>query len=203
MTPRPRWFDERTPAERTAYTRRFVDLAAQGHDVDGEARFVDAIARRGATILDAGCGVGRVAATLAGSGHLAVGVDCDPTLIEAGRRLYPQLALAELDLTALDEATLRRHGLPTSYDVIVCAGNVLHFCADDTEALIVSRLAAVLAPGGRAVFGYHTSGDYTPDRLDDDARRVGWTPEHRFGTWELDPFTPESDWAVSVYRSAR
>ena len=37
----------------------------RGDDIDGEARFVDALADRGAAILDAGCGVGRVAGRLA------------------------------------------------------------------------------------------------------------------------------------------
>lgn len=201
VTPRPRWFDQWSPAQRVAYTRRFVDLAAQGHDVDGEARFVDALAPRDATILDAGCGVGRVAAALAAAGHRPAGIDCDPTLIEAGRELYPGLPLVVLDLTQVAAGSLAEEGLPTAYDVIVSAGNVLHFCAAGTEALIVERLAAVLKPGGRAIFGFHTSGDYTHDRLDEDAARVGWRRDHRFATWDLDPHHADADWSVSVYRS--
>lgn len=198
--PSPRWFAERTPEERQDYAGRFVRLAEQGEDVDGEARLVDALAPRGARILDAGCGVGRVAAALARAGHRAVGVDADPVLVEAGRELYPDLPLAVLDLAGLDGAALATAGLPTAFDLVVCTGNVLHFVADGTEGLVVGRLAATLVPGGRAVFGFATGRSYTHDRLDADAAAAGLVAEHRFGTWQCDPCSADGDWGVSVLR---
>jgi SAM-dependent methyltransferase len=201
-TPRPRWFDHRTPEQRREYAYRFRRIAERGEDIDGEARFIDALADRGATILDAGCGVGRVAAALTAAGHVAAGVDADPTLVEKGREFYPGLPLTTLDLFHLDATTLAAAGLPTSYDVMVCAGNVMLFVAQDTEHRVLRQLSGVLNPGGRAVFGFFTGRDYTHDHLDRDAEAVGWVREHRFATWQLDPFRDDSDWAVSVYRGA-
>ena len=75
------------PGHSNWYIERFRSLAASGHDLDGEARFVDAIAPRQAAILDAGCGPGRVGGRLATLGHQVVGVDIDPALIAAANSL--------------------------------------------------------------------------------------------------------------------
>ncbi len=200
--PTPRWFTDRTPPQRRHYAGRFARLATSGEDVDGEARLIDALLPRGARVLDAGCGVGRVAAALAVTGHAAAGVDADPLLIEAGQNMYPGLPLAVMDLWELSPDALSATGLPPLYDLVVTAGNVMHFLADGTQARIVSRLASVLRPGGRAVFGFATGHGYTHDLLDDDATAVGWVSEHRFGTWQCDPYTADGDWGVSIYRSA-
>lgn len=198
---RPRWFDQWTPQQRREYAERFVQIQARGEDIDGEARFIDALADRGSVILDAGCGVGRVAAALAVAGHRAAGVDADPILIARGRELYPGLPLTEQDLSQLTPAALTGAGLPSVFDLVVCAGNVMHFVAEDSEHRVLAALAAVLRPGGRAVFGFFTGRAYTHDDLDADAATVGWTREHRFATWQCDAFADDSDWAVSVYRA--
>ncbi len=189
-----RWFDEWSEEERTAYATRFVRLVQRGQDVDGEARFVDALADRGSRILDAGCGTGRVAAALAARGHDARGVDADRSLVQAGREQYPGLPLEHrdlLDLTADDDGP---------FDLVVAAGNVLVYVEPGTERAVLQALASVLAPGGAAVFGFATDRDYTTDRLDRDAAAVGWGLVHRFASWQLDPWTDDADWAVSVFR---
>ncbi|KQY57502.1 MULTISPECIES: class I SAM-dependent methyltransferase [unclassified Nocardioides] len=188
-----RWFDERSLEQREDYSQRFVKIAAQGKDVDGEARFTDAMAKRGSRILDAGCGAGRVAAALARVGHDLVGVDADPLLIEAGHEQHPDVRLEVLDLVDLTPSL-------GTFDVIVCAGNVMVYVDPGSEPRVLAAMASVLVPGGRAVFGFHLDRPYSTSDLDRDASAVGWTLEHRFGTWELDPFTDASDWAVSVYR---
>jgi len=71
------------------YVERFRAMARAGDDVVGEARFVDAMAPRGARILDAGCGPGRLGGHLAAIGHDVVGVDVDPVLIEAAEHDHP------------------------------------------------------------------------------------------------------------------
>lgn len=195
----PRWFEHRDLAGREEYAQRFIKIAEDGGDIDGEARFVDAMAARGSRILDAGCGTGRVAAALARAGHPAVGIDADPLLIERGQGFYPEVPLAVLDLAGLSGAALAERGLAENYDVIVCAGNVMHFVAEGTEAQIVANLASVLRPGGRIAFGFFSERYYTPDQLDVDAAAAGLVKEHRFATWEFHPYAPDSDWAVSVY----
>ncbi|GAA0199312.1 hypothetical protein [Glutamicibacter creatinolyticus] len=42
------------------YAQRWRRLAAEGSDIYGEARMIDAMAERGSRILDAGCGTGRI-----------------------------------------------------------------------------------------------------------------------------------------------
>ena len=188
-----RWFEEWSDAERTSYATRFVRLAGRGQDIDGEARFVDALADRGSRILDAGCGTGRVAAALAARGHDARGVDADGTLIAAGREQYPGLPLEHrdlLDLTADDGP----------FELVVAAGNVLVYVDPGTEAAVLRALASVLAPGGTAVLGFATDRAYRVADLDRDAAAVGWHLVHRFSTWQLDPWSDDADWAVSVFR---
>jgi 2-polyprenyl-3-methyl-5-hydroxy-6-metoxy-1,4-benzoquinol methylase len=188
-----RWFAEWSDEQRAAYAERFRRLAAEGADVHGEARLVDAMVGRGSRILDAGCGTGRIADHLADCGHDVLGVDLDADLISAGRAHYPGLALRQLDLLEVSPAL----GM---FELVVCAGNVMLYLEPGTERAVLAALASVLAPGGRAVFGFATDRDYSVGDLDADAASVGWQLEGRWATWQLDPFTDASDWAVSVFR---
>mgnify|MGYP001396397350 FL=1 len=74
---------ERDPGHSARYVQRFKTMAANGADLVGEARLIDALVPRGASILDAGCGPGRHAGYLHRAGHRVVGVDLDPALIAA------------------------------------------------------------------------------------------------------------------------
>lgn len=188
-----RWFDEWSRAQREEYAERFTRLRAEGHDIDGEARLVDALAPRSSRILDAGCGTGRVAAALAAAGHEVLGVDLDPLLVVAGREQHPGVPLLELDLRAVSPDL-------GTFDLIVAAGNVMVYLEPGTEGEVLRALASVLAPGGRAVFGFATDRAYTAALCDADAEAAGWTLEGRYATWQLDPVTEDADWAVSVYR---
>ena len=105
-----RWATDTGPEHSQWYIDRFRKLAAEGADLAGEARLVDALVAPGSRILDAGSGTGRVGAALAERGHTVVGVDADPALVEAARADYPGPTwlvadLAELDLPALGEAS--------------------------------------------------------------------------------------------------
>ena len=61
------------------YDRRFEDLAAAGMDMHGEAALVSAYAP--ASVLDAGCGTGRVAIELSRRGYDVVGIDLDEAML--------------------------------------------------------------------------------------------------------------------------
>ncbi|MEI2820621.1 MAG: hypothetical protein V9E81_10605 [Marmoricola sp.] len=50
------------------YGPKFGELIREGADVDGEARLADALITRHSTVLDAGSGMGRVAAALVARG---------------------------------------------------------------------------------------------------------------------------------------
>src|SRR3954452_23024346 len=111
------------------YVDRFRSMARAVEDLAGEARLVDAMAPRGARILDAGCGPGRLGGYLSSVGPHVVGVDVDPVLIEAAEQDHPGPRWLVGDLADLD---LPAHGIPEPFDVIVSAGNVVTFLAAST-----------------------------------------------------------------------
>ncbi|MGL4304748.1 MAG: class I SAM-dependent methyltransferase, partial [Mycobacteriaceae bacterium] len=126
-----RWSRERTAVDSQAYVQHFRQLHQQGVDTDGEARMVDALLGRGAIVLDAGCGTGRVGAALLARGHRVTAVDADPILLEEARR-QDGLEVIEADLAELNLAGRQ-------FDLIVAAGNVLVFLEPGTEAVVVQK----------------------------------------------------------------
>ena len=182
------------------YVDRFAREYAAGADLEGEARFVDVLAPRRARILDAGCGTGRIAASLHRMGHLAVGADRDAGLVAIAAARYPGPAFLAADLLALTPETLTVAGGSDGFDVIVLAGNVMVYLAPGTERQVLEVLTGLLAPGGRLVAGFATDRDYRVADLDRDAAAVGLIWEHRFATWHLDPWFEQADWAVTVFR---
>src|SRR5918998_2787556 len=80
---------QENPDHSAGYIQRWRDLAAQGMDVVGEARLVDAMLGRGSRVLDAGCGRGRLGGYLASAGHDVVGVDVAPVLIDEAEKTSP------------------------------------------------------------------------------------------------------------------
>jgi SAM-dependent methyltransferase len=187
------------PGHSAWYIKRFENMRAQGNDLHGEARLIDAMAERGSRILDAGCGPGRLGGELAARGHHLVGVDVDPELIEAARRDHPDVNWLVGDLAELD---LPARGIAEAFDLIVCAGNVLTFLAPGTAPEVLARLARHLAPGGRLVTGFGAGRGYELDTFMADAAGAGLATDHKFGTWDLRPFTPSSDFLVAVFSLA-
>ena len=76
MTEQSAWarITQQDPGHSAAYVQRFRDLAAQGFDLAGEARLVDAMLPRGSRVLDAGCGPGRTGGWLARARGLGGGL---------------------------------------------------------------------------------------------------------------------------------
>ncbi|MCL0120127.1 class I SAM-dependent DNA methyltransferase [Corynebacterium pygosceleis] len=180
------------PDHSEQYAARWRTFAAQGRDLDGEARLIDALARkRGSRILDAGCGTGRVGGVLARRGHEVTGVDLDPVLIRHATTDFPDCRWEVGDLTTGD--------IPDGeFDIIVSAGNVMAFLPADGRVSALAALAGALAPDGRMVIGFGSGRGYGFDEFIGDAAAAGLVPQHRWGTWEIDPLTPESDFMVTV-----
>jgi len=179
------------------YIERFRSMARVGEDLAGEARLVDAMAPRGAGILDAGCGPGRLGGYLAAAGHHVVGVDVDPALIEAAEHDHPGPQWLVGDLAELD---LPARGIVEPFDVIVSAGNVMTFLAPSTRVQVLGRLHAHLKGEGRAVIGFGAGRDYEFGQFLEDTAVAGFVPDLLLSTWDLRPFTAESDFLVAVLR---
>ncbi|HEY3841679.1 MAG TPA: class I SAM-dependent methyltransferase [Acidimicrobiales bacterium] len=175
-----------------AYDQRFADLAATGADMHGEASFVAAYGP--ASVLDAGCGTGRVAIELERRGIHAVGLDLDRAMLAEARRKAPHLDWVEADLADPGPA------VPGPFDAVVLAGNVLIFVEPGTEGAVVSAMASRLAEHGRLIAGYSLRpGGFGVAVHDALAARAGLVLEDRWSTWDRHPFNEASTYAVSVH----
>ncbi len=212
------------------YDDRWRELAAAGHEVHGEADLVDGllgdrangggvgsagiegagiegagIEGRGGSVLDAGCGTGRVAIELARRGYGTVGVDLDASMLGRARAKAPELEWIEADLDGL--ALAGREG-PRRFDAVVAAGNVMIFLAAGSEGRVLACLAAHLEPGGLLIAGFQLADSPRSgprlglDRYDEVAAAAGLTLESRWATWDRVPFVAGGEYAVSVHRAA-
>ncbi len=186
---------EEKPEHSSWYIERFRTMAADGADLAGEARLIDAMAPRGARILDAGCGSGRVGSLLATLGHDVVGVDGDPALIAAAGKDHPGPTWLVGDLSELD---LPARGIPEGFDVVFAAGNVMPFLAPGTRREVLARLGRHVLGEGRIIVGFGAGRDYEFEDFRSDVVEAGLSLDVELSTWDLRPFTAESDFIVAV-----
>ena len=158
---------------------------------------LDAMAARGSRILDAGCGTGRVGGRLATLGHTVVGVDVDPALIEYAKADFPDATWLVGDLALLD---LPASGISEHFDLIFAAGNVLGFLAPSTRAPTLENLRSHLAENGRVVLAYGAGRGYAFDDFFADLAAAGLTLDLALSTWDLHPYTEQSDFLVAIAR---
>jgi predicted TPR repeat methyltransferase len=191
-----RWADSDGPTGE-AYDDRFERLAKAGRDIHGEASFVAGYQPR--TVLDAGCGTGRVAIELARRGIRTDGVDLDRRMLERAQAKSEAVSWYLADLAALELA--RPDGTPARYHVVVAAGNVMIFLTPGTEAQVVERLAAHLVPGGLLVSGFQLlPGRHTLEDYEADVAAAGLVPYERYASWARDPWTADAGYVVAVHR---
>ena len=187
-----RWLRERTTSG-AAYDATYERRAAAGENVHGEADFVQRFAPK--SVLDAGCGTGRVGRELARRGLDVAGVDIDEEMLATARAKAPDVAWHNADLATVD--------LGRQFDAIVMAGNVMIFVAPGAEGAVVANLARHLAPGGVLIAGFQLQrgrlGIEDYDAMADDA---GLTLAERWSTWDAEPWDAAGGYAVSVHRKA-
>ena len=171
------------------YQRR-LRANLDGTDPHGEVAFVQRYAP--ASVLDAGCGTGRVAIELARRDVEVVGVDHSASMLDTARRLAPQLPWVHRDLATL--------ALGRTFDAVVLAGNVPLFTAPGTQAALLEGCARHLDVGSVLVAGFQLGRGYDLETYDDHAQAAGLDLVERYATWDRDPFVPDGDYAVSVHR---
>lgn len=191
MSDKPnRWLETRSVSGH-AYDSTYEQRAASGQNVHGEADFVTRFEPK--SVLDAGCGTGRVGRELAGRGVEVVGVDIDPEMLDTARRKARDVEWRLADLSTVD--------LAREFDVIVMAGNVMIFLTPGTEPDVVANLARHLRAGGVLIAGFQLQpGRLTLADYDKFAERASLTLADRWSTWDRDAFSSGGDYAVSVHR---
>lgn len=173
------------------YQRRLDTLVASGAAVHGEADFV--MGFHPATVLDAGCGTGRVAIELLHRGVAVTGTDIDASMITTARRLEPGLTWVNADLAQLE--------LGCVFDVVIMAGNVPLFTPAGTQGALVAGCARHLRAGAALVAGFQLDPRYPIEEYDRHCASCGLTLAERWSTWDRQPFGEPSAYAVSVHRS--
>lgn len=196
--PPPRWVTAHGPEHSHWYVERFRQMAADGADLAGEARLVDALVPVRSRLLDAGCGPGRVGAELQARGHTVVGVDIDPVLIAAAVEDHPGPTWVVADLATLDLTETEGY---QPFDGAVVAGNVMPYLAPGTGAQALTAIVRHLRPDAPIAVGFGLDRGYTLDAFDADAQLAGLRLENRFATWDLRAWTPHSPFAVTVLRT--
>ena len=176
-----------------AYDEPYERRAAAGEDVHGEANFVCGYEVQ--SVLDAGCGTGRVARELARRGLDIVGVDLDPVMLATGQRKAPEMEWHVADLETVD--------IGRTFDAVLLAGNVMIFLTPGSEGRVLVNLARHLEPGGVLIAGFQLRpGQMDLARFDALGRGVGLELAERFATWDRDPWVGGENYAVSVLQKA-
>jgi SAM-dependent methyltransferase len=198
------WDSWRDQVALTGYDERWRRMAEAGVNPHGEADLVSWY--RPASVLDGGCGTGRVAIELARRGVRVLGVDADPDMISAARAKAPSLRWRLADLTELDAVLAAEPDAaetdtgPDRFDVVVLAGNVVPYIAAEHRPAAVAACARALSAGGRLIAGFSLRAGWpSVDDYDRWCLDAGLVAEDRFATWDREPFAG-GDYLVAVHR---
>ena len=192
------WLAKKDRMSGDEYDAQYEGENAVGKNVHGEADFVEAYGV--GSVLDAGCGTGRVGRELARRGLDVVGVDLDERLLETARRKAPDVPWHLADLATFE--------LGRTFECVVAPGNVMIFLTPGSEPAVISNIARHLAPGGLLIAGFGpsstafqlTTPHMTIERYDELCADAGLELSERFATWEKGTWQAGGDYAVSVHR---
>ncbi|MFF0267291.1 class I SAM-dependent methyltransferase [Kribbella sp. NPDC004536] len=125
----------------------------------GEDEVIDAAIAPGSSILELGCGVGRITRPLLARGHQVVGVDESPEMLA-------RVTGAETICATIDELRLERR-----FDVVLMMSFLINV-ADDAERLRLLRTCAQhVRPGGSVILQQEIA-RHAPAVLEDERRKL-------------------------------
>jgi ubiquinone/menaquinone biosynthesis C-methylase UbiE len=163
-------------------------MAERGENPHGEVDFAQRY--EPASVLDAGCGTGRVAIEFARRGVDAAGTDLDESMLATAQSKAPELTWVQSDLSALD--------MGRTFDAVVMAGNIILFVQPGTESAVVAGAARHVAPGGHLIAGFSLGRGVTADEWDAWCTDAGLRPIERYSTWDGDPWDDDGNYLVAV-----
>ena len=115
-----RWRQWRATVDLDEYHRRFERVDPAQDWPHGEADCIESLQPR--SVVDAGCGMGRVAIELSRRGIDVVGIDLDADLLEFAKRAAPAMRWVHADLATVD--------LGERFDVVLCRNVLIYFDKD-------------------------------------------------------------------------
>lgn len=127
-----------------AVARRFIDQRSSTVGVETVRMWARGLSP-GAAILDLGCGHGRpIAELLVQEGFSVYGVDASARLIEELRTRLPSV---HAECAAIEDSTF----FGRSFEGVVACG-LMFLLTPESQALVVTKVACALDPGGRFLF---------------------------------------------------
>lgn len=120
-----------------------VEIYAAMPRDDEAARLIHAVAPRGASVIELGCGTGRICEPLTRLGHTVTGVDSSSAMLDHLVDTRP--VLSEIQL--LD--------LPERFDVVVLASTLINTVDDDERTRFLDSAGRHLKPHGVLILERH------------------------------------------------
>jgi SAM-dependent methyltransferase len=138
---------QETPVDRIYHDPQFADF----YDLDNtwwpEDDYCCALAQDAASVLDLGCGTGRLAAALAVDGHVVVGVDPARAMLDIAR------SRATGGLASWIEGDARHLNLGRGFELVLLTGHAFQvFLTRDDQMAVLKTIVRHLSPNGRFLF---------------------------------------------------
>lgn len=136
----------------------------------GDLAFYRAQCSGAASILELGCGYGRVLEAISGADRRVVGLDLNPDLLNLARKRVAPLASHDINLVVGD---MRSFSLGENFERILIPYSAIYCLLSDDDVVACLRCVAEhLAPGGRVVIDAYSADGFHRESRDDEANDI-------------------------------
>lgn len=150
-----------------------------------------------ASILELGCGYGRVLEAVSGADRQVVGLDLDPDLLNLARKRVAPLASHNINLVLGD---MRSFSLAAKFERILIPYSAIYCLLSNDDVVACLRCAAEhLAPGGRVVLDAYSADGFHRKGQDDEADDV----DNDSGNDESDRYEEEDGEVGTIVHETR